>query len=230
MPERNDTSWSSSGWCNALGGRTARIDPMAPLRGIEVQGRSHHDRLLGIDLAVPGPSIADWWVRGRDMTVVCEPRDGRLLKATTTWRHWPGLPGIDAWEAIVSAQTSRLDSDATISVVSHVAVEHLLTSVGTAEWVRSAGGTLHPEVVATLARRPETSVLITVHPIDLRRIDLEVRDSVARIDCRLFASTVEKGVLLRSRVLGAIGPRTGDEGWAAELLATFAASAPPLTT
>ncbi|MFM7412364.1 MAG: hypothetical protein ACKO6E_04050 [Planctomycetota bacterium] len=73
-------------------------------------------------------------------------------------------------------------------------------------------------------------MLVAVHPVDLRRIDAEIRDSVARIECRLFASAVEKGVLLRSRVLAAIGPRSGDEAWAAALLAAFAESPAPLTT
>ena len=46
----------------------------------------------------------------------------------------------------------------------------------------------------------------------------------------LFASAIEKGVLLRGRVLAAVGPHDLDEGWASSLLAAFVASPPPLTT
>lgn len=231
MPEPSDTPWPAEGWCRMAGGRSARIDPATPLRGIEVQSQSDHDVLLGLDLAARSPSpITDRWVRGRDLTVVCEPGDGRLLRATVTWRRWADHGGVDAWEAIVSAQTSLLDSDATLSVVSRLDAGELLTSGVPAAWTGSGGGVLPPGVIAALARRSATSVLIAVHPVDLRSIDVAIRDSVARIDCRLFASSVEKGVLLRSRVLAAIGPRAGDEAWAADRLAAFVASPAPLTT
>lgn len=83
---------------------------------------------------------------------------------------------------------------------------------------------------AALVRRPTTSMLVAVHPADLRQVDVAIRDSVARIRCILFASAIEKGVLLRGRVLAAVGPRILDEAWAGRLLAAFAASPPPLTT
>lgn len=230
MPDLRDTPWPAEGWFRTRSGRSVRTDPAAPLRGVEVESPSHRDLLLGVDLAARSPPITDRWVRGRDMTVVCEPVDARHLKATVTWRQVAESAGVDAWEVIVSAQTSLLDSDATLSVVSHLAVGELMMAVGAAGWTTAGRGPLAPGTTATLARRPTTSVLIAVHPVDLRRIEVEIHDSHARIDCRLFASSVEKGVLLRSRVLAAIGPRPGDEDWAAERLAAFAASPPPLTT
>lgn len=74
-----------------------------------------------------------------------------------------------------------------------------------------------------LARRPATSVLVAVHPADLRHVDVAIHDSVARVRCLLFASAIEKGVLLRGRVRAAVGPRSGDEAWASQMLAAFAA-------
>lgn len=231
MPEPSDTPWSPEGRSRTGSGRSVRIDPATPLRGIVVANQGHHDLLLGLELAGAASPITDRWLRGRDLTVTCEPADGRLLRATVTWRQREESGGIDAWEAIVSAQTSSLDSDATLSVVSDVQIGELLARGTATHWTRSGGGRpMGPDVTAVLARRPATSVLLGVHPIDLRRIDVEVRDSVARIDVRLFAAAVEKGVLLRSRVVAAIGPRDGDEAWAASLLAAFAASTAPLTT
>jgi hypothetical protein len=77
--------------------------------------------------------------------------------------------------------------------------------------------------------RPATSVLIAVHPADAGRIVVHVRSGRARIECWLFSSTIEKGVLMRSRVLAAFGPAAEDEDWAGRLAADFAASPTPLT-
>jgi hypothetical protein len=50
------------------------------------------------------------------------------------------------------------------------------------------------------------------------------------VECWLFSTALEKGVLLRSRVLAAIGPAADATLWAADLAASFAASPPMLTT
>lgn len=225
------TPWPDSGWFSTPAGRSARLEPAAPLLGLDVSHSGHRDRLLAVDLGatVASAPVVDRWCRGRDLTVVAEPDDRRLLRATVTWRYRPDRGGIDAWESVVSAQTSLLDSDATLSVVSECDAAEVVVG-GADGWTRTSGGSLPATVTAALVRRPTTSVLVAVHPADLRTIDVAIRDSVARIACVLFASAIEKGVLLRSRVLAAVGPRTGDDTWAATLLAAFAASPPPLTT
>ena len=231
MPDTIDTPWPDAGWFRTPNGRTARLDPALPLHGIGVEVAGLHDRLLGIDLAAGAtPPVVDRWCRGRDLTLVTEPADGRSLRATVTWRFLEQPPGIDAWEAVVSAQTSLLDSDATLSVLSDVDAGEVVAGSGRGDWRRATGGALPEGATAVIARRPATSVLIAVHPADLRRIDVALRDSVAHVECRLFASAIEKGVLLRSRVLAAIGPREHDDAWAARLLDAFVASPPPLAT
>lgn len=225
------TPWPDSGWFSTPSGRSVRLDPAAPLQGLDVRHAGHHDRLLALDLGTTAvvPPVLDRWRRGRDVTVVVEPNDARLLRATVTWRYLPEAGDIDAWEAVVSAQTSLLASDATVAVVSECAAADVLVA-GSPGWTRSAGGTLPATVTAALVRRPATSVLVAVHPADLRQVDLAISDAVARIGCTLFAAAIEKGVLLRGRVLAAVGPRSLDEEWAARLLAAFAASPPPLNT
>jgi hypothetical protein len=88
-----------------------------------------------------------------------------------------------------------------------------------------------PACLLVRRRDDATSVLIATHPGDAGGL---VATSAAidrvRIECPLFASRVEKGVLLRGRVLAAIGPRDGDEAWAATVAAAFAASPPLLET
>jgi hypothetical protein len=199
--------------------RDASIDLDRPTNGIAVAApTAGADLLLGIDLR-SGARLAECWARGADVTAVYETTDARRLRATAMWRldsAAPALPdGIGIWELVISAQTSLLESDSSLAVVSLVAATELV-SVGD-------GG--------VLARRGDgTSVLILVHPDDLKKVSSEHRAGRGSISCWLFSSAVEKGVLLRSRVLAAIGPAAGDTTWAAALAKTFAASPPMLTT
>lgn len=200
--------------------RDASIDLDQPSAGISItrQATADADHLLGIDLR-SGARLTEGWARGADVTAVYETTDARRLRATAMWRlesAAPALPrGIAIWELVISAQTSLLESDSSLAVVSHVAATDLVP-VG-------AGG--------VLARRGDgTSALILVHPDDLKKVSSEHRAGRGTISCWLFSSAVEKGVLLRSRVLAAIGPAEGDTRWAAAVAETFAASPPMLTT
>ena len=199
--------------------RDASIDLDRPTDGIAVAARAADaDHLLGIDLR-SGARLAERWARGGDVTAVYETTDARRLRATAMWRldsAAAALPrGVAIWELVISAQTSLLESDSSLAVVSRVAATDLVPF--------GDGG--------VLARRGgETSVLILVHPDDLKKVSSEHRAGRGSISCWLFSAAVEKGVLLRSRVLAAIGPADGDTTWAATVADTFAASPPVLTT
>lgn len=198
--------------------RDASIDLDQPTDGIAVATpAAGADHLLGIDLR-SATRLAERWARGADVTAVYETTDARRLRATAMWRldsAAPTLPReIAIWELVISAQTSLLESDSSLAVVSRVAATDLV-SIG-------AGG--------VLARRGDgTSALILVHPDDLKKVSADHRAGRGTISCWLFSSAVEKGVLLRSRVLAAIGPTAGDTTWAAAVAETFAASPPMLT-
>ncbi|MFM7244229.1 MAG: hypothetical protein ACKO40_08650 [Planctomycetaceae bacterium] len=231
MSDATTTPWPDSGWFSTPSGRSVRLDPGAPLSGLDVTHAGHHDRLLALDLGATAAvaPVVERWCCGPDLTVVVEPDDARLLRSTMTWRYRPDAGGIDAWEAVISAQTSLLASDATVAVVSECAAADVVVA-GVDGWRPTPGGPLPSMSTAALVRRPTTSVLVAVHPADLRQVDVSIRDSVARIGCVLFATAIEKGVLLRGRVLAAVGPRRLDEDWAGRLLAAFAVSPPPLST
>lgn len=165
----------------------------------------------------------DRWVRGDDVVAIYEPQDPRSLKATAMWRRWPtGSPAVVAWELVVSCQTALLASDATVIVRSLVPAGDIISPTADAALARPASG---------------PSVLVAAHPLEARRLAIRpgsldgpgVAAPVA-IECHLFPSVVEKGVLLRGRVLAAVGPRENDAEWSAGLLDRFAASPPPLTT
>lgn len=228
---------------HSRGRASVRLDLDSPALGLAVTSADGRvDHLLGLDLAplASGHATAphaDHWLRGADLTAVYEPVDPRRLRATVMWRPYEATGPATAWEAVVSAQTALVESDGTIAVGCDVPASELLWSVAAPREMRwrpcSAGAVLPDEATCILARRPDgagTSVLVAVHPVDARRITTRGVDGRVRITCQLFSAALEKGVLLRSRVLAAIGPAANDTSWAESLVAAFAASPPPLTT
>ena len=231
-PTAAPATWSMSGTIASLplAGGQARLDVAAAARGLEIQAASgERDTVLGVDLN----ASADHWLRGADVVATYEPDDPRRLRSTVMWRSHGSHAGVVSLEVVVSAQTSLLETEVAVAVRSDVAADGLLWSPGgdSVRWRSLATGETLPEAAAAvLARRPRSSCLIAVHPADARRIDVDRGASRCGVTCRLFAAPLEKGVLLRSRVLTAIGPADGDEAWADRALRAFAASPPPLTT
>jgi hypothetical protein len=209
----------------------ATLDLAAPEHGLAIDGPdAAGDRLLGLDIGA-APALADHWLRGRDITAVYEPADARRLRATAMWRRLDDLPGGIAWEAVVSAQTSVLEAVADVAVVSSAAADSVAWAGADSRWQQGATADPIPDsATRILLRRRQSSLLVAVHPADARGIVVERVHQRLRVACRLFAAALEKGVLLRSRVLAAVGPADADEAWATRLADAFAASPPPLTT
>ncbi len=206
-----------------------RIDLASPSRGLSV---TSSDRLLGLDLRTPGgdPRPVDSWVRGDDLVAVYEPADPRRLRATALWRPFPGREA--AWEVIVSAQTSLIESDSSLAVTAVVPEGDVFlgrVTTGRVAWSPLTAAARATDASCLIIRGEAASTLVAVHPADARRITLRREAGELRIACWLFSSLIEKGVLLRSRVLAARGP-SGDPAWADDLVMAFAASPPPLTT
>jgi hypothetical protein len=191
------------------------------------------DHLLGLDLTASCPP-SDHWLRGSDITAVYEPADSRSLRATALWRLRACDAVTAAWELIASAQTASLDSDPAVSVVADVAatdVRWLEAAPPGSGWSTLAPTAMLPaRTTAVLALRPSGSaVLFAPHPDDATQVNASWDQGRLRLSCRLFTRQLEKGVLLRSRVLAACGPAR-DTAWADRLLADFFASPPPLST
>lgn len=210
-----------------------RIDLHAPAAGIAVAGPSGEDQLLALDLRAQASTavLVDHWVRGDDLMAVYEPTDPRRLRATAMWRSLAGGPA--AWELVVSAQTSLVESDSAVAVGCDVAAGRISWGRerhGHVAWAALEAGTACPaEATCLLVRRAADVVLVAVHPADLRRISIRHAGDRAHVACWLFSATLEKGVLLRSRVRAAVGP-DGDAAWAEALVRDLAGSPPPLTT
>lgn len=209
------------------GGR-ATLDVTAPGRGVQVHA-ADDDAVLGVDLT----ALADHWVRGADVVATYEPADPRRLRSTVMWRALGCELGVASWEVVVSAQTAVLETDVAVAVHADVVADSLLWSTpgAVADWQPLPTATALPaHATAILLRRPASTCLLAVHPADARRIDAARHGARWQLTCRLFSAPLEKGVLLRSRVLAAFGPAGGDTAWAERILAAFAASPPPLTT
>lgn len=278
---RKSAAWSLDGRTavHRFAGSTCRLDLDHPETGAVVDGPDG-DRLLGVDVGrIAG--AADHWIRGGDLAVVYEPDDSRRLRATAMWRLPPAEPasGGLACELILSAQTSLLESDSGLAVVTEFtagrvfhgwvspdsdadAATRSTVTVPTATMPRIVWRTAEDDaatsvpagVTAVLVRRegpsgPGSIGFVAVHPADVREIRIEKLGGRVRITCWLFTGdleqTLEKGVLLRGRVLASLeplrraaspdgrGPADGDDDTlarAAAAIQRFNGSPPPLTT
>jgi len=230
-PTHVASGWSLNGLVASRGGRA--LDLAVPVAGLGEKASVEADRLLGLDLRSPRGEarLVDHWVRGDDLVAVYEPADPRRLQATAIWRPLPAPA--TGWELVVSAQTSLVESDSAVAVTASLAGEELLWSrgaaAGPADWLPLDGAPCPSEATCLLVQRGADAVLLAVHPADARQIVITRSGPRVQVDCWLFSTALEKGVLLRSRVLAAVGP-AADTAWADTILTAFAAAPPPLTT
>lgn len=231
-----------------------RLDLTDPLSGLRSEGDDARDTLLGLDLRSP-TRLVDRWARGGDLTAVYAPADARGLRATAMWRvlgHLLDLPpGVQAWEVIVSAQTSLLHSDPTMAVLCDRAGSTTLgcdlddlddlgeendqdgPDVGRWHLRPMPAATASPALLvrspATADREP-TTMLIAAHDPRGHCVEAPLEQGRMRIVCSLFGCALEKGVLLRSRILAADGPASNDLAWATRLLRRYRRLPPMLDT
>lgn len=215
---------------------SATIDLDRPRQGMTLAGEgvSSVSTLLGLDLRSEC-RLTDHWVRGDDVTAVYESADARHLRTTAMWRLHRSDGATQAWELIASAQTSLLQSDSVLAVVSEIDATDIVWGTctdGAMQWHTDPS----PEATCVLLGRSgataagDTSVLVAAHPGDARRMTVRRDGTRVVVECWLFSTALEKGVLLRSRVLAAVGPTADATRWAGDLAAKFAASPPMLTT
>jgi hypothetical protein len=214
----------------------AVIDLDQPRQGIMLagQGMPSASSLLGLDLR-SACRLADHWVRGDDVTAVYESSDTRHLRTTAMWRMHPSDGGTRAWELIASAQTSLLQSDSVLAVVSELEATDIQWGTSAADGVQwHAEPPSEADCVLFRGAAADgsvgTSVLVAAHPGDARRMTVRREGTRFIVECWLFSTALEKGVLLRSRVLAAVGSTADATRWAGDLAARFAASPPMLTT
>ncbi|MEI6239718.1 MAG: hypothetical protein WCR51_04975 [Planctomycetia bacterium] len=222
----------------ALGGLVSTIDLARPQGGLEVAhpDAAGPDRLLGLELD-PDCIRVDDWCRGRDVTAIYETAERGRLRATVMWRAAPAwlstMPGVWCREAIVSAQTALLESVPRLGIAADVAAGTVMATEfhdGRLAFASPPGRRPHGWFVTWSDGR---GLLFLVHPLDAGEMTAQRDGDRVRLAARLFPEAVEKGVLLRSRVVAAIGPAAGaaeSDAWAERVARAFAASPPVLTT
>ena len=246
MPESSDASatcepprWRLSGMQATDEIAQARVNLAEPRLGLAVPDGDAEMRLLGLELP-EGCRPTEVWSRGADLTAVYEPGDGRQLRVTAMWRAAVAdeqLPGVRSWQMVLSAQTSRLSSLAELSVRSQRVgeVAEGCWHEGRVDWQHAAAGEVTClRMCGPAAEGSGSCLVIAIHPDDAGVVEHDDGEADARlVRCRLFPRDVEKGVLLRSRVLVAVGPRESlkaAEGWPDAVLRKFAGSEPILST
>lgn len=233
--------WTLAGHTATLGAPSAaasvRLDlatPAAGLQPLDGSAGGAPQALLGLDLRGP-TRLVDHWARHADLTAIYESDDARQVRTTALWRpldHVLDLPrDVRAWEVIVSAQTARLLSDPALAVVSDLVATHSRGWSGAAAGWATATATA-PPAGALLLETPAAAatVLVAAYAPDGRCVETPGESDRVRVACPLFEHPLEKGVLLRSRILAASGPAADDTAWATQLVQRYRGLPPMLDT
>ncbi len=238
------------------GRMSGRVVPRDPNRGIDqlcIDGQPVAGaQLLRVDLAAidpADPSPVEVVSRGDDLAVTYADRPAKQMRAQVYWRADGPLPRTAAkFELLVSVQTGLLDSCPRTCTRSHLPANQVL------RWTQSSDG-FAPLKLATVHRQPlaesrqptgylfrvagtEFSYAEMVHPSDARETTVATHrigdapggELAAEVGHELFADHLEKGVILRARVLGVVVDRADDEATAIEHFARFLSAKLPLTT
>jgi hypothetical protein len=230
------------------GGLVLRLDLSAPEMGLDalaVKGQATSGaRLLATrTLHADGKSevVADAYIRGDDLVATYVQTAARPFRPQIYWR---GLAGNDqalgGLELILSAQTSLLDADPSLSTASELPAGQVgvLVNANSARFAPlgpalPAAVTNGPGVFLFRPAGASWSYVEMVFPTDFagaQLIEKARSPGVLQVVNSLFAERLEKGVIRRGRIRGLFLPRQDDERLAADAYSDFAASPPPLTT
>lgn len=236
-----------------LEGLSASLDLEQPARGIHdihpALDAAADFHILGIEV----PAISD---AGRDALVESYTRSIDLVAAYRETKEWPiqvdvrwqavgnaGATGLlGAIDMVVSVRTDLLDSRPGLAVVSAVPPGEMLRlrdrQSGRFEPLEVDGTTrvVPQDGPGCLLFRPvlgDLSYVEMIHPADFDRDEIargESPDAPISVRHRLFPQPLEKGVILRARVRGAILARSTDQELASALFAALSTADPPLGT
>jgi hypothetical protein len=229
-----------------IDGLSGSVHLLEPARGIELKWRNAACVIafrLQLD-AVAADSTAstlEAWIRGDDLVASYAERPGRLMRGQVYWRaHRWGDMEIPAIDLIASVQTSLLDSDPSLHVISNIPAGKVLclTDGATGRAVPLSVSDQQLTVGHESSHLPcflfrladgESSYIEMIHPADFAESDLTNAATDIQLSNRLFGGRLEKGVIVRSRMRAFFAPRDRDVELARACFAEFAASDPPLT-
>lgn len=234
---------------------TAVIDPFTPGGGLQevvIDGR----QIAGFQplapqlepIEPPGEAGAvEHYVRGGDLVATYANQPAADMRSQAYWRaaSHERAGAIAAIELVLSVQTSLLDSSPRIFTYSRILAGEAsrLTKREGGSFVNIVppAGAADPDDIPEapqcyLFRLPgrQYSYVEMVHPDDSRNSSWDgwLHGTDYRLELRheLFSETLEKGVILRARVLGILLDRRDDKAAALHHWEAFLTEALPLTT
>jgi hypothetical protein len=230
---------------------TAAVDPLNPAAGIHdfsLAGQPlDHVRLLQIDVPPiqrdDAAGQSECYVRGGDLVATYQQRPALQMRTQVYWRASVHAQddALAAIELVASVQTNTLDSRPRLMACSELtAIEALrLVSPSRVDFEPLAPSSPPPaaldEPKCYLFRLPGQSFsyaeMVQRADSELSQCELTLSGKNLRVRLRhaLFAEHLEKGVILRARVLGVLLDRSNDETAAARHFATFLSEQLPLT-
>lgn len=243
-----------------LAGLLGELDVDAPRRGIGSLRLGHEavpGSLLQVSFAsaqarpddapcpeTPESACVEAYVRCVDVVATYSPLAGFPFRSQIYWRSLPLVDpvAIAAIEAIVSTQTELLDSHPRVSVSTTLPAVELwrLTSLDKAEFKQISLAGADPQQIH-YSQGPgcylwrlsgdRWSFAEMLPPGDFHSTDIQ-RDAggVVTLSHRLFGRSLEKGVILRSRVRGVLLDRARDAHAAMAWYRDLLCSELPLTT
>jgi hypothetical protein len=222
------------------------LDPALGLDELRIDGRlvSAACRPLGVELIGanrPPETVAiEQYVRGGDLVATYADCPAPALRTQIYWRvgsHW-AADAIAAVELVISVQTSLLDSSPRLATRSMIAVDEALC-ISAPDGARQCDTGRSRCYLYRLAETP-FSYAEMAHPAQSLESAIETPAFAGmsadagskRLELRhqLFHARLEKGVILRARVLGVFLDRRDDQSAAERHYAAFLSAEPPLTT
>jgi hypothetical protein len=218
------------------------LDPAHGLDELRIDGRliSAACRPLGVELVGANrpaePAAVEQYVRGGDLVATYSDCPEPALRTQIYWRvgSHPAEGAIAAVELVISVQTSLLDSSPRLATRSMIGGDEALCLLAPdGAWQCDTGrSSCH------LYRLAETpfSYAEMVHPAQSLESAIELPSLAGaaskRLELRhqLFLERLEKGVILRARVLGVFLDRQDDQSAAERHYAAFLSAELPLTT
>jgi hypothetical protein len=194
--------------------------------------------LVGARQPLP-PTAVEEYVRGGDLVATYADCPAPELRTQIYWRtsSHPLESAIAAIELVISVQTSLLDSSPRLATRSTLSVDQAMC-LSSADRVEIDLGKSSCYLYRLAEER--FSYAEMVHPAQSQESTIEAPATAraigdvapTRLELRheLFCERLEKGVILRARVLGVFLDRQDDLAAAAAHYAAFLAAEPPLTT
>lgn len=238
----------------SLPGHRAMVDAEHPEHGLHVTRVAGHmlprNELLGVQLSALAAGepvvLIEAYGRGADLIATYAETPSQPARVQIYWRvireRMP-RPALWCVDLQVSVQTNLLDLHPQLDSRSRLPVAEVLrlahVDVEEFEPLSAPPGAtvqLSPDdgTGCLLLRTAESdlSYVEMVYPSDFAgsAVRIDARDGTVQVTQRLFAESLEKGVIRRARIRGAYLSRDGDVAAAAQLYREFVAEPPPLTT